>query len=264
MRIDSSGKLLIGTTHNSLYNSSTQADAGLLLDGANDNLQVARYEGTPLFLNRMNTDGELLSFRKDGAPVGSIGTDFDVVYLANGSNFGIRIDDAGNGELLPTNTTGSGADGVADLGRSIIRWKDLYLSGGVYLGGTTSANLLDDYEEGTFTPTVAGDATGVFGAAEGYYTKVGRLVFIELYFTVGTNFTSNTVGGLPFTVANLATGTSYGQSAVVLTSAADTVTGAAQEATTNATFYNDHNILSTHAPNTTNSAYRLSMCYQST
>jgi len=135
---------------------------------------------------------------------------------------------------------------------------------GTAAGTYNAANTLDDYEEGTFTPTVAGDATGVFGAAEGYYTKVGRLVFIEVYFTVGTNFTSNTVGGLPFTVANLATGTSYGQSAVVLTSAADTVTGAVQEATTNASFYNDHNILSTHAPNTTNSAYRLSMCYQST
>ena len=32
------------------------------------------------------------------------------------------------------------------------RFKDLYLSGGVYLGGTGSANQLDDYEEGTWTP----------------------------------------------------------------------------------------------------------------
>ena len=27
-------------------------------------------------------------------------------------------------------------------------------NGGVYIGGTGSANLLDDYEEGTWTPTI--------------------------------------------------------------------------------------------------------------
>jgi len=186
MRIDSSGKLLIGTTHNSLYNSSTQADAGLLLDGANDNLQVARYEGTPLFLNRMNTDGELLSFRKDGAPVGSIGTDFDVVYLANGSNFGIRIDDSGNGELLPTNTTGSGADGVADLGRSIIRWKDLYLSGGVnqstvLVSALPAAASSTGYRFMVSDSTVA--ASGNFGA-----TVAGSGSNVVPVFSDGTNW----------------------------------------------------------------------------
>jgi hypothetical protein len=35
------------------------------------------------------------------------------------------------------------------------RFKDLYLSGGVYLGGTGSANKLDDYEEGTWTPVLS-------------------------------------------------------------------------------------------------------------
>jgi hypothetical protein len=29
-----------------------------------------------------------------------------------------------------------------------MRFKDLYLSGGVYLGGTVAANKLDDYETG--------------------------------------------------------------------------------------------------------------------
>jgi hypothetical protein len=39
-------------------------------------------------------------------------------------------------------------DATADLGLSNRRFKDLYLSGGVYLGGTVAANHLDDYEEG--------------------------------------------------------------------------------------------------------------------
>ena len=44
---------------------------------------------------------------------------------------------------------------------AINRFKDLYLSGGVYLGGTGAANKLDDYEEGTWTPTLGNGATAV-------------------------------------------------------------------------------------------------------
>ena len=42
------------------------------------------------------------------------------------------------------------------IGWSSNRFKDLYLSGGAYLGGTGSANQLDDYEEGTWTPVLSG------------------------------------------------------------------------------------------------------------
>jgi len=128
--------------------------------------------------------------------------------------------------------------------------------------GTGTSELFDDYEEGTWTPTIAGDATGAFSTAEGAYTKIGRLVFIEMYVVISTNFTSNTIGGLPFTVGNLLSGTSFGQNAVVLTNAADTVTGAVQETTSDIKFYNDHSLLSAHNPNSTNDGYRLSLCYQ--
>ena len=52
--------------------------------------------------------------------------------------------------VIPVTGTGANADGTKDLGITSSRWrfKDLYLSGGVYLGGTGAANKLDDYEEG--------------------------------------------------------------------------------------------------------------------
>lgn len=128
--------------------------------------------------------------------------------------------------------------------------------------GTGTSELFDDYEEGTWTPTTASDASGAFSTAEGVYTKIGRLVFIEMYVVISSNFASNTIGGLPFAVGNLLAGTSFGQSGVVLTNAADTVTGAAQETTSNIRLYNDHNALSAHSPNTTNDGYRLALCYQ--
>ena len=46
-------------------------------------------------------------------------------------------------------------------------------SGGVYLGGSGSANLLDDYEEGTWVPQIN---YGTLTTSQGSYTKVGRLV----------------------------------------------------------------------------------------
>ena len=49
-----------------------------------------------------------------------------------------------------------------------------YMPNGVYLGGTGAANKLDDYEEGTWTPT-SGVALTVTQAT---YTKIGRLVHI--------------------------------------------------------------------------------------
>lgn len=65
--------------------------------------------------------------------------------------------------------------------------------------GMTS-ELLDDYEEGTFTASFSGSTF----TTTGYYTKVGRLVHIHLYAS-GINVTSTTgavVSGLPFTIRN--------------------------------------------------------------
>jgi hypothetical protein len=266
MRIDSSGNLLVGTTDDSPFNNSagSAADNGLALK-ENGQLQVAAYKdtansGAVVYFNRTSTDGNIIDFRKNGTTVGSIGTTASGLVVGNGDT--ALFFDAAEDSVKPRNSTGAARDAAIDLGKSSHRFKDLYLSGGAYLGGTGSANHLDDYEEGTFTPTVAGDASGAFSTAEGTYTKVGRLVFIEMYVVVSTNFASNYIGGLPFTVGNLLSGTSLGQSAVVLTNAADTVTGAAVEASGNMRFFNDHSTGSSHNPNTTNGGYRLALCYQ--
>jgi hypothetical protein len=63
------------------------------------------------------------------------------------------------------------------LGLTTARWRNLYLSGGVYLGGTGSANHLDDYEEGTWTPVLASDASvSSYTTQVGTYTKIGNVV----------------------------------------------------------------------------------------
>ncbi len=74
---------------------------------------------------------------------------------------------------------------------------------------SANANTLDDYEEGTWTPTLlfGGASTGVTysGATVGRYTKIGRTViaFGQLTLTSkGSSSGGAQIGGLPFTALN--------------------------------------------------------------
>ena len=77
---------------------------------------------------------------------------------------------------------------------------------GVYLGVTsaTAANLLDDYEEGTWTAALEGSTSDPSSAVTvtGNYTKIGNLVYVTAAFA-GVNTTGAAGGiritGLPFT-----------------------------------------------------------------
>jgi hypothetical protein len=74
----------------------------------------------------------------------------------------------------------------------------------IYLGGTAAANQLDDYEEGTWTPTITGSSSGS-QSWYGTYTKIGRLVTCHFFIegTSSTHYSGNlTMSGLPFGVAN--------------------------------------------------------------
>jgi hypothetical protein len=63
---------------------------------------------------------------------------------------------------------------------------------------SADANTLDDYEEGTWTPTIGGTATYVIRPAE--YTKIGNLVFIraEMEISVIGTGSAQFISGLPF------------------------------------------------------------------
>jgi hypothetical protein len=198
-RFDSSGNLLVGKT------STDNTTNGFVLD-ANGTLNVVRSSEYLMRLNRTTTDGEILRFGKDGTTVGSIGTDGTDIYIGTGDT-GIRFNDAANG-VLPYNTSTGQTDATLDLGFSTVRWRDLYLSGGVYLGGTGAANKLDDYEEGTWSIglTFGGASVGMTTLTnEGAYTKVGNLVTCTGYFALtakGSSTGDAIITGLPFTVSN--------------------------------------------------------------
>ena len=67
---------------------------------------------------------------------------------------------------------------------------------------STDANTLDDYEEGTWTPSVGGNAT--YSDRQAFYTKIGRQVTATFDFTISTIGTGSQsiISGLPFTAAS--------------------------------------------------------------
>jgi hypothetical protein len=106
-------------------------------------------------------------------------------------------------EIVPVNGSAGNVDAAIDLGKSNIRFKDLYLSGGAYLGGTGAANLLDDYEEGTWTPVTNSGSWTVNSAT---YTKVGNMVTCRFKVTATATIEASDLYGLPFTPASEAAG----------------------------------------------------------
>ena len=168
--------------------------------------------GTTQTLNRSG-DGDLIAFQKDGTTVGSIGS------LVSGRD--LHVNSSGGILTLESNFNSterqvvlgdtyfgivSNDDNAVDLGRSSARYKDLYLGGGLYVGGTGAANKLDDYEEGTWTPTLGGNTT--YHAQVGKYTKIGNVVHVGAVIqanVLGTGSTT-TVSGLPFTSSNAGAG----------------------------------------------------------
>ena len=81
--------------------------------------------------------------------------------------------------------------------------------------GTGTSELFNDYEEGTFTPTIVGSTTagtGTYNTQIGTYTKIGNRVFIQirLDWSAHTGTGATAIAGYPFT----SSATSYGSFAV--------------------------------------------------
>jgi len=164
---------------------------------------------TVLTVDRATSNGNVAEFQKDGTTLAQIGA-FGVRGYFAADNAGISP--YGN-VIYPTNGTGTAVDNTVDVGQASYRFKNLYLSGGAYIGGTGSANLFNDYEEGTWTPAYAA-ASGTITShsnSSGFYTKVGRMVYIQGYVSYQADSSASgtiTVTGLPFTSRS----TGYGQS----------------------------------------------------
>ena len=171
--IDTSGNLLVDTTSASIVGNGGFA---VKPQGSGTRLDISNSGGTTMLVDLRDTDGDIVGFYKDGSSVGSIGTQASQITIGNGAT-GLRFHGT-NSDIYPWNmSTNAINNGGIDLGSAGGRFKDLYLSGGAYIGGTGSANYLDDYEEGTWTVSFSfGSFT--YSNRYGWYRKIGDLITV--------------------------------------------------------------------------------------
>ena len=197
--------------------SSATAGAQFSADGSN----IVRDGQSALTVKRLSSNGDMITLAKDGDAVGAIGglktSGGGRPYLASDTH-SIYVN-GGASSVNPGTATGSDNDNAIDLGASFARWNNLYLSGGVFIGGTGPGNKLDDYEEGTWTPAIVGASnTPTYYNQVGRYTKIGRVVIIQCFLQTNqppTYSNANTqfkISGVPFNL--LAIGYTGGQGTV--------------------------------------------------
>ena len=137
----------------------------------------------------------------------------------------MRIHNNGNVGI----NTNSPTDKLDVNGTAIIR-SNLYLSNNVYLaankgiyfnGNSGSSHHLDDYEEGTWTPSfypLSSNIPITYTTREGKYTKIGNVVYWHFKIQV-SNITGNRnqafgISGFPHNITNSqdqASGNFYGE-----------------------------------------------------
>ena len=209
VKIDSSGNLLVATTDDVVWDNAagSAADNGHNLrdDGRAgfSSYQVTAGSNATVNINRTGTDGDFIRLFKSGALVGAFGVaSSDNLYIGSSAtdHTGLVFPD---NAILPAKELAA-TDAFVDLGSTTRRFKDLYLSGGVYLGGTVAANKLDDYEEGTWDITITdltNNATLNASYDTGVYTKVGRLVTLTGRFIMTSKGSLSGriyISGIPF------------------------------------------------------------------
>jgi len=174
MRIDSSGNVLVGTT-----TTARTTDDGITL--APDFIAVSKTSNPALEVMRRSTNGDAIKIRKDSNTAGTIRVLGGDILDVNGTSILTNSIGSTVVTVLESTTLRQDVDNSIDLGKTTHRWKDAYIGGNIYLGGTGSANALDDYEEGTWTPSYGGGTTAptvTYGLQSGTYTKIGRIVIV--------------------------------------------------------------------------------------
>ena len=159
-------------------------------------------------------------------------TNFAAIYLNSRTSSAVAARIAvtgehfvGDGSCLAFSTRGSANTAYTEhgrftaAGRLLLGLTSANASGGVLQisngitfpatqSASTDANTLDDYEEGTWTPTLTAGSGSVasYSTQSGSYTKIGNVVCARFRLDIldkGSLSGSLAIGGLPFTVGEV-------------------------------------------------------------
>ena len=120
--IDSSGNLMVGKTADDVTVVGTQINSGGFIG-------VTRSGDIPALFNRTTSDGDIVSFRKDGSTVGLIGNSGSRMFIGTADTGLFFAEDLD--AVIPWNPSGNSArDNAIDLGWSSGRFDDIFATNG--------------------------------------------------------------------------------------------------------------------------------------
>jgi hypothetical protein len=218
VRIDSSGRLLVGTNASrstAFGQSNFQIEADIAISAlhsrANNPFGPAFVIGkTRGSSNEAVTNGDVLGIVSfQGGNGSTMLNGADITAVVTGAVSGGGANDLPTSLIFSTTADGAGSPtermridstGLVTLAGPGIKFPATQVA-------SADPNTLDDYEEGTFTPTIFGGMTGgstTYSIQTGRYTKVGRIVHIQLFvdWSSATGTGGMRIGGLPFTASS--------------------------------------------------------------
>jgi hypothetical protein len=107
------------------------------------------------------------------------------MVLANAAEISIRSDayGTGTGTYLPLTMYTGGSERMRITTAGVVELTSGQLKFPASQNASADPNTLDDYEEGTFTPTMTGTSpAGTAVNGDGYYTKIGNYVWVQIRF----------------------------------------------------------------------------------
>ena len=211
-RIDSSGRLLVGTSsaRSNFFNTTittpfqiegtttTTSSISCVSNNASGNnaaLILAKSNGASVGSNTLVNNGDVLG----GLYIlGSDGTEFVAAAQITAEVDGTPGANDMPGRLTFSTTADGAASPTERLRITSTGQVRLAGAGITFNGDTAAANELDDYEEGTWTGAISGVA--VDNQTYSTYTKIGNTVFIRAHISVDSNPGDTfEITGLPFT-----------------------------------------------------------------
>ena len=194
VRVDSSGNIGIGTVP-----QSWSGFRSLQLGGTTSIWSVEGGQaGSSFYSNNIYYDGSNRRYLTTNAAseyIQDASTGNHVFYLASSGSSGNTL--SGYGEIA--RFTSSGLKLPSGLGIDFSATAD-----GT---GTATSELLDDYEEGTWTPSISSSSgTITTSSGSGRYVKIGKLVTVHFIITISNVGSASGAhlyfGNLPFTSSN--------------------------------------------------------------
>jgi hypothetical protein len=205
---DTTGALVIqtGATPTTAMTIDTSQNIGIGVTSPSTRLDVRQSTASDLQLQLYNNNAGVFASTIKLNSDNATGSYYNAIQSYNATTGQWQIGGAGSSSTIVFGTGSSFTE------RARVNAYGIGLGGAVPSSGTgisfpatqsasSDANTLDDYEEGTFTPTLTNFTIVSQTSNNGYYTKIGRQVFLNIIIlatSVATTAGSSTVTNLPF------------------------------------------------------------------